>query len=136
MKVNVTFNVDWPDYEDVCAELIVEDMFEHCPMKDGVTIENVTVERTFNDSIMFETLGAHLRNMYGSYANIVQILDDIHKDSNDEKTKEMLKNFLLNKIEPEKLQDNLQHLIDLSNLPEVESINWRATELFKKYKEE
>lgn len=137
MKVTVTFDVDWSGYEYVPDELIAEDMFNNWPGKDGISIEKVHVKRDADNNIMFETLGAHLRNMYGPYANIVQMLTEINdSERTDERTKTLLRNFLINKTDPRKLQENLQHLIDLSNLPEVENINWRATEMFKNYKEE
>lgn len=137
MKVTVTFDVDWSGYEYVSDELIVEDMFNNWPEKDGISIEKVHVKRDVDNNIMFETLGAHLRNMYGPYANIVQMLTEINdSERTDERTKTLLRNFLINKTDPRKLQENLQHLIDLSNLPEVENINWRATEMYKNYKEE
>ena len=82
-----------------------------------------------------ETLGAHIRNILGPYANIVQILSDIHSD-NDESTKKFMIDFLLNKIDPKKLEKNLNHFIEVSNLKEVEDINWRATELADKYYKE
>ena len=137
MKVTVTFDVDWSGYEYVPDELIAEDMFNNWPGKAGISIEKVHVKRDVDNDIMFETLGAHLRNMYGPYANIVQILTEINdSERTDERTKTLLRNFLINKTDHRKLQENLQHLIDLSNLPEVENINWRATEMFKNYKEE
>lgn len=137
MKVTVTFDVDWTGYEYVPDELIAEDMFNNWPGQDGVSIEKVHVKRDVDNDIMFETLGAHLRNMYGPYANIVQLLTEINdSERTDERTKTLLRNFLINKTDHRKLQENLQHLIDLSNLPEVENINWRATEMFKNYKEE
>lgn len=83
----------------------------------------------------FETLGAHIRNVLTPYANIVQILEDINSPKTDEKTKTLLKDFLLTKIHSENLKENLQHLIDISNLKEVEKINWRATDLYNKYTE-
>ena len=46
MKVKVEFDVQWDNYDDVCDELIVEDMFETWPGKDGVTIASSKVERT------------------------------------------------------------------------------------------
>lgn len=46
MKVKVEFDVQWDNYDDVCDELIVEDMFENWPGKDGVTIASSKVERT------------------------------------------------------------------------------------------
>ena len=78
-----------------------------------------------------ETLGAHIRNILTPYANIIQPLEDIHKN-NDERMKE----FLLTKIDPKKLQKNLNHFIEVSKLKEVEDINWRATELCEKYYKE
>lgn len=78
-----------------------------------------------------ETLGAHIRNILTPYANIIQLLEDIH-ENNDERMKE----FLLTKIDPKKLQKNLNHFIEISKLKEVEDINWRATELCEKYYKE
>ena len=42
MKVTVEFNVDWKNYSD---ELVIEDMFENWPGKEGVKIESYKVER-------------------------------------------------------------------------------------------
>ena len=81
--------------------------------------------------IDYETLGAHIRNILTPYANIIQLLEDIH-ENNDERMKE----FLLTKIDPKKLQKNLNHFIEVSKLKEVEDINWRATELCEKYYKE
>lgn len=78
-----------------------------------------------------ETLGAHIRNILTPYANIIQLLEDIH-ENNDERMKE----FLLTKIDPKKLQKNLNHFIEVSKLKEIEDINWRATELCEKYYKE
>ena len=78
-----------------------------------------------------ETLGAHIRNILTPYANIIQLLEDIH-ENNDERMKE----FLLTKIDPKKLQKNLNNFIEVSKLKEVEDINWRATELCEKYYKE
>lgn len=78
-----------------------------------------------------ETLGAHIRNILTPYANIIQLLEDIH-ENNDERMKE----FLLTKIDPKKLQKNLNHFIEISKLKEVEDINWRATKLCEKYYKE
>ena len=83
----------------------------------------------------FETLGAHIRNILTPYANIVQILEDINSPKTDENTKTLMKDFLLAKIHSENLKENLQHLIDISNMEDVEKINWRATELYNKYTE-
>ena len=47
-----------------------------------------------------------------------------------------MKEFLLTKIDPKKLQKNLIHFIEISKLKEVEDINWRATELCEKYYKE
>ena len=44
MKVTVEFDVKWDGYEDVCDELIVEDMFSNWPGKDGVAIKDYKVE--------------------------------------------------------------------------------------------
>ena len=81
--------------------------------------------------IEHETLGAHIRNILTPYANIIQLLEDIH-ENNDKRMKE----FLLTKIDPKKLQKNLNHFIEVSKLKEVEDINWRATELCEKYYKE
>ena len=78
-----------------------------------------------------ETLGAHIRNILTPYANIIQLLEDIH-ENNDERMKE----FLLTKIDPKKLLKNLNHFIEISKLKEVEDINWRDTELCEKYYKE
>ena len=78
-----------------------------------------------------ETLGAHIRNILTPYANIIQLLEDIH-ENNDERMKE----FLLTKIDPKKLKKNLNHFIEVSKLKEVEDINWRTTELCEKYYKE
>lgn len=78
-----------------------------------------------------ETLGAHIRNILTPYANIIQLLEDIH-ENNDERMKE----FLLTKIDPKKLQKNLNHFIEVSKLKEVEDINWRGIELCEKYYKE
>ena len=81
--------------------------------------------------IEHETLGAHIRNILTPYANIIQLLEDIH-ENNDERMKE----FLLTKIDPKKLQKNLNHFIEVSKLKEVEDINWRKTDLCDKYYKE
>jgi len=86
--------------------------------------------------INHETLGAHIRNILSPYANIIQILEELHSEKTDEKTKELIKNYLLNEINPFDLKKNLDHFIDVSNLKEVESINWRATELCERYYKE
>ena len=81
--------------------------------------------------IEHETLGAHIRNILTPYANIIQLLEDIH-ENDDERMKE----FLLTKIDPKKLQKNLNHFIEVSKLKEVEDINWRKTDLCNKYYKE
>lgn len=81
--------------------------------------------------IEHETLGAHIRNILTPYANIIQLLEDIH-ENDDERMKE----FLLTKIDPKKLQKNLNHFIEVSKLKEVEDINWRKTDLCDKYYKE
>ena len=45
MKVTIEFNVDWDDYSDVSDELIIEDMFENWPVKEGVEINSYKIER-------------------------------------------------------------------------------------------
>jgi hypothetical protein len=47
-----------------------------------------------------------------------------------------MKEFLLTKIDPKKLKKNLNHFIEVSNLKEVEDINWRKTDLCNKYYKE
>ena len=81
--------------------------------------------------IEHETLGAHIRNILTPYANIIQLLEDIH-ENDDERMKE----FLLTKIDPKKLQKNLNHFIEVSKLKEVEDINWRKADLCDKYYKE
>jgi hypothetical protein len=81
--------------------------------------------------IEHETLGAHIRNILTPYANIIQLLEDIH-ENDDERIKE----FLLTKVDPKKLQKNLNHFIEVSKLKEVEDINWRKTDLCDKYYKE
>ena len=87
-------------------------------------------------SVIHETLGAHIRNILGPYANLVQILSDLKDPNISIDTKNLLKNFLFEKIDPKKLEENLNHFIEVSNLKEVEDINWRATELCEKYYKE
>ena len=84
-------------------------------------------------SVTHETLGAHIRNILGPYANLVQILSDLKDPNISIDTKNLLKNFLFEKIDPKKLEENLNHFIEVSNLKEVEDINWRATKLCEKY---
>lgn len=36
-KITVVFEIDWDDYDDVCNELIIDDVLDNHPMKDGVT---------------------------------------------------------------------------------------------------
>ena len=45
MKVKIEFDVNWNNYEDVAPELIVEDMFENWPGKEGVEIKAYKVEK-------------------------------------------------------------------------------------------
>ena len=45
MKVKIEFEVNWPDYEDVCDELIIEDMFENWSGKEGVSIKSYKIEK-------------------------------------------------------------------------------------------
>ena len=44
MKVTIEFDVQWENYDDIADELIVEDMFENWPGKDGVEIKYYKVE--------------------------------------------------------------------------------------------
>ena len=90
--------------------------------------------KEFIDNNNYETMGAHIRNMLGHYANIVQMLSDIHKFKG-QKEETLVKDYLLNKIDPKELKDNLNHLIELSKMNELESINWRATELYREYED-
>ena len=119
--------------------------FAHIPVYDELgekTVESFEaylkkyiIEKDPDNSNDFETLGAHIRNMLSPYANIVQILYDINSTKTDEKTKKLLERFLLSKTHSENLKENLQHLIDISNMKEVEKINWRATNLYNRYTE-
>ena len=84
-------------------------------------------------AVIHETLGAHIRNILGPYSNLVQILSDLKDPNISIDTKNLLKNFLFEKIDPKNLEKNLNHFIEVSNLKEVEDINWRATELCEKY---
>jgi hypothetical protein len=43
MKVVIEFKVDWPDYNDVYDQLIIEDMFENWPGKEGVEIKKYKI---------------------------------------------------------------------------------------------
>lgn len=46
MKVFVEFDIDWPDYEDVCDELIWDDLQENNFVgMDGVTPKLIKIER-------------------------------------------------------------------------------------------
>ena len=73
----------------------------------------------------YETLGAHIRNALTPYNNVIAFIKDMKEaeDSGDTKKFEIFKKMLY------KSSDNLQHLIDISKMPEVEAINWRQTEL-------
>lgn len=73
----------------------------------------------------YETLGAHIRNALSPYANVIAFIKDMKnaEDTGDEKMFNLFKKMLYNST------DNLQHLIDISQMPEVEAINWRQTEL-------
>ena len=96
-------------------------------------IEQKDCKDNYVDDNNFETLGAHIRNSLGPYANIVHMLEEMHNAETDEETKSLLKDYLLNKIEPEELRKNLEHFIEVSKLEEVEIINWRKTKLFEDY---
>lgn len=39
--VQLTFEVDWENYDDVSTELLIEDVFENYVNKDGVKLINV-----------------------------------------------------------------------------------------------
>lgn len=73
-----------------------------------------------------ETLGAHIRNSLGPYANIVALIENMEQaeETNDEKMFNMCKKLLY------KSANNLEHLIDISKMPEVEAINWKETDLY------
>ena len=45
MKVIIEFNVDWENYSDVSDELIIEDMFENWPGKEGIEISSYKIEK-------------------------------------------------------------------------------------------
>lgn len=76
-----------------------------------------------------ETLGAHLRNALGPYANMLTVIKDMQEaeETNDEKKFNLFKKLLY------KSANNLEHLIDISKMPEVEAINWRKTKLCEQY---
>lgn len=76
-----------------------------------------------------ESLGAHLRNILTPYANLIGLLTEAQNG------KEFAKNYLLTKIDVKELQENLDHIVDVSKLKEVEDINWRNTDLFSKTSE-
>lgn len=79
-----------------------------------------------------ETLGAHIRNALGPYANIVALIENMEQaeETNDEKMFNICKKLLY------KSANNIEHLIDISKMSEVEAINWKATDLYKKYYQE
>ena len=45
MKVTIEFDVNWDNYSDVCNELIIEDMFENWPGKDGIVIKSYKIDK-------------------------------------------------------------------------------------------
>lgn len=45
MKVTIEFDVNWENYEDVHPELIVCDMFDNWPGKEGVELKSYKVEK-------------------------------------------------------------------------------------------
>ena len=83
-------------------------------------------------AVTHETLGAHIRNILGPYANLVCMLEEIYTGE-DDVTVNHVKNYLLTKMDVKELRKNLNHFIEVSHLDEVEDINWRATALCKKY---
>ena len=83
-------------------------------------------------SVTHETLGAHIRNILSPYANIIAMLEEIY-EGEDDVTINHIKNYLLTKMDVKELRKNLNHFIEVSNLKEVEDINWRATKLCEKY---
>lgn len=101
----------------------IDDDYKHCIKKLHDKLNSI------NNS---ETLGAHIRNILGPYANIVQILQDVRSNTDKERTEE-IKDFLFNNIDPKELEENLNHFIDVSHLDEVERIDWRATKLAEEY---
>ena len=83
-------------------------------------------------AVTHETLGAHIRNILGPYANLVCMLEEIYTGE-DDATVNHVKNYLLTKMDVKELRKNLNHFIEVSHLDEVEDINWRATPLCEKY---
>ena len=43
-KILIELEIDWEDYDDVCDELVVEDVFENWPGKTGVSYTILTPE--------------------------------------------------------------------------------------------
>lgn len=80
----------------------------------------------------FETFGAHIRNILGPYANIVNILEEIY-EGEDDVTINHVKNYLLTEMDVKELRKNLNHFIEFSNIEELENLNWRDTKLCEKY---
>ena len=80
----------------------------------------------------FESLGEHLRNAYQPYCCILSIIKEMKKAEidGDTTTFNQCKNFIYS------MEENIQHLIDISKMPEVEKINWRKTDLAKNYYKE
>lgn len=72
-----------------------------------------------------ETLGAHIRNALGPYANMLAVIKGMQEaeETDNDKKFNMFKKLLY------KSTNNLEHLIDISKMPEVEAINWRQTKL-------
>lgn len=46
-KITLELEVDWNDYDDVCDELLVEDVFEDYVEKLGTSIKIVNIEEQF-----------------------------------------------------------------------------------------
>ena len=109
------------------SESSIDDDYNHCIKKLLEKIKSAD-----DNSCNFESLGAHIRNILSPYANIIEILKDVRSEK-DEQCIEKIKKFLFNNINPNELDENLQHFIAVSHLDEVERINWRATKLSEEY---
>ena len=107
-------------------ESSIDDDYNHCLKKLFEKLKSV------DEKSDFETLGAHIRNILGPYANIIEILKDVRSEK-DVQSIENIKKFLFNNIDPKELDENLQHFIAVSHLDEIERINWRATKLSEDY---
>lgn len=81
----------------------------------------------------FESFGAHIRNILSPYANIIAMLEDLANPETDLKHKNLILNFLRSDEILKNAQENLNHFKSFSYLKELETLNWRATDLYKKY---